>query len=170
MAAHWYKCFPSRLAAPFRQLYGTSLTSTCTFSPGTRISGYRRPLLRVFGFFCLPPHSPSLLAANRRIRCSFCCNRLPLPPYMHLPSRSESKIAAQLHESYLLHGLYADADSYSVCATFLSTIASFRRIFCTSASRWTDSRRTFGLHRFFLFAVLFSLRLDAYMLLVLSCS
>ena len=42
--------------------------------------------------------------------------------YMHLPSRSESKTAAQLHESYLLHGLYADADGYAVCATFLSTI------------------------------------------------
>jgi hypothetical protein len=56
IAVHWYRCFPSRFAAPFKQLYGTSFTSICTFSPGVVSSGYRLLGVRFFFFLASPPN------------------------------------------------------------------------------------------------------------------
>ena len=62
ITVHWYKCFPFLKISPFRPLYGTSLTSICSFLPGSS-SSESRLCTRPFFLDSFCSFNPNLLAA-----------------------------------------------------------------------------------------------------------
>lgn len=157
------------LAAPFKQQYGTSFTSICTFSPGTISSGYRRAALEGrLRFF------PSLIPYGWRHDTSHqssVYSRVLLATQHTLhPSHSVDRRCFLPLVWQLPRPLCATEDDFEGGANAPVMIAMFHHIACSIVSRLIGSLHTSAQPCSYHVSVRTLLRLDVSGLLVLIFS